>query len=163
MIDNTKFVLTKGRRMFELTATLFRDVRVEYQYNFFEDIVFANQGMSIDASRIGRFLLEFDRVDVERAIDGLRKIDGKTIWEQMPMFSVENGIDSVPSVQAFVNFAGSIVDFLLVEKGLRELKSSFGVTRTAIRIQKNPAGDTVGLLFELKNKDVKKCRLPKGE
>lgn len=159
-----------GRRMFELTATLDRDIRVEYQYDFFEDVTQANRqelkfsgkDTLVDASEVGDFLFEFDnRWDVIRAIEGLRKDSEKSIEKYragdfredvniMPMFAVENGIGSVSAMQAFVNFAGSIVNFLLIEKGHREYRSDLGVTRSVLKFYVHPCDGIICRVFKRK-------------
>lgn len=162
-------MLPSGRRMFDLTATLDRDIRVEYQYDFFEDVTHANRqrlefsgkDTLVDASEVGDFLFEFDnRWDVARAIEGLRKDSEKSIEKYkaghllsknvMPMFAVENGVGAVSAIQGFVNFAGSIVNFLLIEKGHREYRSDLGVARTVLKFYVHPCDGIVCRVFKRK-------------
>ena len=147
----------RGRRLNKLMEVTCdpREYPIEMQYDFFEDILSTELKLEFTREWFNEnfmFLFSIDKYEVERALNFISWYEQEKEPEYRLPFYGEG--KSYRPIINFTNFAGTIINFFLLEKGLKNLISTFAPSELdrCIVLSKNNDNETIAHLFVLKDK-----------
>lgn len=146
----------RGRRLDKLMEVTCdpREYPIEMQYDFFEDILSTELKLEFTRGWFNEnfmFLFSIDKYEVERALNFISWYEQEKEPEYRLPFYGEG--KSYYTIINFTNFAGTIINFLLLEKGFKNLISTFAPSELdrCIVLSKNNDNETIAHLFVLKD------------
>jgi hypothetical protein len=147
----------RGRRLDKLMEVTCdpREYPIEMQYDFFEDILSTELKLEFTRGWFNEnfmFLFSIDKYEVDRALNFISWYEQEKEPEYRLPFYGEG--KSYYTIINFTNFAGTIINFFLLEKGLKNLISTFAPSELdrCIVLSKNNDNETIAHLFVLKDK-----------
>lgn len=146
-----------GRRLNKLMEVTCdpREYPIEMQYDFFEDILSTELKLEFTRGWFNEnfmFLFSIDKYEVERALNFISWYEQEKEPEYRLPFYGE--VKSYYTIINFTNFAGTIINFLLLEKGFENVVTTVSpreLTRCIV-LTKDYSGDTIAHLFILKSR-----------
>ena len=158
MEEKIRVFQAKGRslkKLMEDTGNQ-REYKFEMQYDFFKDILLAKdfkiEFQKKEFNEKFMFLFSIEKYEVERALNFISWYEkGKKPEDRLPFYGEGKPYFALIN---FNNFAGTIINFLLLEKGFKNLISTFAPSELdrCIVLTKDYNGDTIAHLFVLKDK-----------